>query len=368
MRNDKPLILNNAFRQQVFISDEEKARSKKFWCYSFCIYAGVEIFIIIIQYWITRSKCSYCVLPPPFYFVNWMQHVFFTGVLWWCLNGLYYLTRWKVIPLNIILFLANHFLWLGVIYAIFHSGQYWLTGEKTRIHSYRDIIYGSWSDIGKNTVKFSVFYLLKFYSGYRRTERQRIKLAVINKDMQLNLLKQQLSPHFYFNTLNNLYGLAMRNSVKLSAALHQLSNIMQYVIVDCNKPKVLLSQEVNFLQSYIALEKLRYEQDIVIGIEVKGDTADKTILPLLLIQFVENAFKHGMKEKSEKNWLKVLLLIEKSELLFKVENSYYETNASEGIGMNSVKHILDLQYEGKYDMEVLNGNNHFSVTLKLNLA
>jgi hypothetical protein len=368
MKNDTPSILNNAFRQQVFISDEEKARSKKFWKYAFCIYAVVEIFIIIIQYAITRSKCSNCVLPPFFYLFNWVQHIFFTGVLWWCLNKLYYLKSRTAIPLNIFLFLVNYFLWVTVLYVIFYSGEDWLTGEKTKVKSFNELIYGSWPDIGKNTLKFSVFYGLKFYFSYRRAERQRITLAVINKDMQLNLLKQQLSPHFYFNTLNNLYGLAMRNSVKLSGALHQLSNIMQYVIVDCNQPKVLLSQEVNFLQSYIALEKLRYEQDIVIGIEVRGDTADKTILPLLLIQFVENAFKHGMKEKSEKNWLKVLLLIEKQELLFKVENSYYETNSTEGIGMNSVKHILNLQYEGKHAMEVLNGNNHFSVTLKLNLV
>jgi Histidine kinase len=368
MKNDTPSILNNAFRQQAFISDEEKARSKKFWLYAFCMYAVVEIFIIIIQYAITRSKCASCVFPPVFYFFNWVQHLIFTGLLWCFLNRVYYLKRWKIIPLNILFFAVHHFLWLWVLYAIFHSGQDWLTGENPGIHSYRYFIYGSWSDIGKNTVKFSVFYGLKFYFDFRQAERQRIKLAVINKDMQLNLLKQQLSPHFYFNTLNNLYGLAMRNSIKLSGALNQLSNIMQYVIVDCNQPKVLLSQEVNFLQSYIALEKLRYEHNIVIGIDVKGDTADKTILPLLLIQFVENAFKHGMKEKSEKNWLKVLLLIEKQELLFKVENSYYETNSTEGIGMNSVKHILNLQYEGKYAMEVLNGNNHFSVTLKLNLS
>jgi LytS/YehU family sensor histidine kinase len=184
----------------------------------------------------------------------------------------------------------------------------------------------------------------------------------------LNLLKQQLSPHFYFNTLNNLYGLARSNNEKLAGALHQLSNIMRYVIVDCNQPKVLLSQEINFLQSYIALEKLRYEQNTVIEMEVKGEPGQATILPLLLIQFVENAFKHGMKEKSEQNWMKVDLTIQKNELLFRVDNSYYATSVAGGIGINSVKHILNLQYEGKHDLQMLHENNHFSVTLKLNLS
>jgi LytS/YehU family sensor histidine kinase len=186
--------------------------------------------------------------------------------------------------------------------------------------------------------------------------------------MQLNLLKQQLSPHFYFNTLNNLYGLARGNSVKLSDALDQLSNIMRYVIVDCNQPKVLLGQEIRFLQSYIALEKLRYEQNTVIEMKVEGQANGQMIMPLLLIQFVENAFKHGMKEKSEQNWMKVNVVVAKEELLFTVDNSYYETAVSTGIGIDSVKHILNLQYEGKYDMKMLHEGNRFSVILKLKLT
>ncbi len=361
-------IANIPYRQSVFLSSGDESRSKKFWQYSFCVYAVVEIFILIIQYIITLSKCTNCIMPPVFYFFNWMQHIIFTGLLWYFLNQVYYLRLWKIILLNIIVFVTHHFLWLGVLYAIFHSGQGWLIGEKPEVLSFKGLLYFSWPDIGKYVVKLSVFYVLKFYFEFRRAERQRIKLAVINKDMQLNLLKQQLSPHFYFNTLNNLYGLARRNSIKLAGALLQLSNIMQYVIVGCNQPKVLLSQEIIFLQSYIALEKLRYEQNILIEMKVDGDAGNKTILPLLLIQFVENAFKHGMKEKSDKNWMNVSLLILKEELNFKVENSYYDTTAKNGIGINSVKHILSLQYENKYDMQIHHEDNRFSVTLKLNLS
>lgn len=349
------------------ISDEERTHSRKFWRRAFLIYALVEIGILAVQYAITRSKCVNCVLPPAFYFVNWLQNLLFTGLLWYFLNKFYYLPRWQLIILNVLLFCFHYFLWITVLYVIFRSGQNWLIWERMPERSFGWFVYGSWADIGKYVLKLSAFYLLKFYFEYRRTERQRIQLAIINKDMQINLLKQQLSPHFYFNTLNNLYGLARSNSAKLSGALQQLSSIMRYVIVDCNQPKVLLSQELNFLQSYIALEKLRYEQNTVIEMTVEGDAGEQTILPLLLIQFVENAFKHGMKEKSDQNWMKVNVVIQKNDLFFKVENSFYETTASAGIGINSVKHILNLQYEGKYDMQMLHEDNRFSVTLKLNL-
>ena len=184
----------------------------------------------------------------------------------------------------------------------------------------------------------------------------------------MNLLKQQLSPHFYFNTLNNLYGLARGNNERLPVALQQLQNIMQYVIVECNEPKVALQKEIDFLQSYIALEKLRYEKNTTIDMRVEGTANGYSIIPLLLIQFVENAFKHGMKEKSEENWMQVMMLVNKDQLTFKVDNSFYTAVATEGIGLASVRHRLNLQYEGKYDLHFAHDADRFSITLKLNLS
>ncbi len=353
----------------------EAGVSERFWKRAFLIYAAVEVFIISSQYFIIWSKCAHCVLPHGFYLVNFFQHLVFTGLLWLGLNRFYYLRSWKAVLMNTFFSLLYYFLWIIVMYIIFNYGYGLLVWEENAPKDFSWFIYGSWSDIGKYVLKLSAFYALKFYFEYRKAERQRIRLAVINKDMQLNLLKQQLSPHFYFNTLNNLYGLARSNNEKLSQALRQLSNIMRYVIIDCNQPKVLLEQEIRFLESYIALEKLRYEQNTVIEMKVEGNVnlpagqaGGQTILPLLLIQFVENAFKHGMKEKSEKNWMKVNLQISNNELLFRVENSYYAASAAGGIGINSVRHILDLQYEGKHDMKMLHEDNRFSVTLKLNLS
>lgn len=274
---------------------------------------------------------------------------------------------WKIILGNILVLLVYYFAITGFLYLLLNAKQEWLVRPvKTRSYTY--VVYGSWTEIGKYAAQLAAFYMLKFYIEFRMAGEQRIQMAVINKDMQLNLLKQQLSPHFYFNTLNNLYGLSRGNKPQLSVALSQLSNIMQYVIVDCNKPKVLLRQEINFLQSYIELEKLRYEKNTVIEMNVTGNVNSQMILPLLLIQFVENAFKHGMKEKSEQNWMKVNVIVNDEELLFRVENSFYDTSTSHGIGINSVKHILNLQYEDRYDLKMQHENSSFSVTLKLNLS
>jgi sensor histidine kinase YesM len=360
--------VKNKYTTTVMASAAEENNTINFWRWSFGIYTIVEAVYIFVNYVTVAIMCTDCTLTPAFYASQWITNIVFTGLLWYCLNLFYNNPLWKIILINIAVFFIYYFLWQGSLYSILHSGQSWLAGNTVKVRTFRELVYWSWSDIGKYVLKLSAFYMLKFYFEYKRVERQRVQLAVINKDIQLNLLKQQLSPHFYFNTLNNLYGLARSNSPRLSDALHQLHNIMQYVIVDCNQPKVLLQQEINFLKSYIALEKLRYEHDTVIEMKVAGDMGSQTIMPLLLIQFVENAFKHGMKEKSELNWMKVNLMIEKERLRFTVDNSHYGQPASEGIGINSVKHMLNLQYEGKYNMELQHGKNHFSVTLNLNVA
>jgi sensor histidine kinase YesM len=340
--------------------------NRKFWLRAFIVYAITEAIFIIISYVVTYSKCKVCVLPVAFYVCIYLINLLLALFLWYSLSYFSRQHLWKIITGNILVFALYYFCITGVVYLLLNVKQEWLV-LPVKHRSYASVVYGSWGEIGKDVLKLSAFYMLKFYNEYSKARQQRIQLAVINKDMQLNLLKQQLSPHFYFNTLNNLYGLSRSNNPRLSAALSQLLNIMQYVIVDCNQPKVLLRQEISFLQSYIELEKLRYEKDTVIEIKTEGNVNGQTIIPLLLIQFVENAFKHGMKEKSDQNWMKVNIAIQKNELLFQVDNSYYETNAAEGIGINSAKHILNLQYEGKYDIQILHGVNSFLVTLKLNL-
>lgn len=353
---------------QTKIPNGKQGMNRKFWMISFLVYSAAEALYSVFSFIITLEMCPDCAASWLYYLILWTLSLLFTAGLWYFLNRFYFQPLWIRILVNVLAFTTHYFLWLMMLYGLHHLDQDWLKIRSIRQDRFSDFVYFSWFDIGKYVLKLSAFYALKFYVEYRRSEQQRTELALLNKDLQLNLLKQQLSPHFYFNTLNNLYGLARSNSSRLPEALHQLSNIMQYVIIDCNESKVLLSQEVKFLQSYIALEKLRYEQNTVIEMEVSGYINGQSILPLLLIQFVENAFKHGMKEKSEQNWMKVKMNVEGNDLVFHVDNSYYEAGFSGGIGIASVEHRLDLLYDGKYNMQMQHERNSFSVTLKLNLS
>lgn len=339
-----------------------------FWRKAFLYFAIIDALFIIWQVLGYYQNCKTCLNPYLLFISSWVPDIIITAFLWEALNQFYKSKSIVRLFSNVGIFLLYMVLTMIIKFNMQPWSTPFLIGIKVKFNFWQNLFYSSWFDTGKFVAKATSFYVIKFYIDFRRSQTQRIELAMINKDLQLHLLKQQLSPHFYFNTLNNLYGLARTNNSKLQEALSQLSNIMQYVIVDCNQPKVLLSQEVGFLQSYIALEKLRYEQNTVIEMEVKGHANGQTILPLMLIQFVENAFKHGMKEKSEQNWMRVKLNIEGQDLRFSVDNSFYEKGFTGGIGMASVKHRLNLLYDGKYRMEMNQKDNSFSVSLKLNLS
>lgn len=359
-------MTNEQFIQKDLTATDNFSRSK-FWLKAFAVYALAEALFWVFHYFNLYSREARWLLPAPYYLMQWLLNVLFTAGVWYLLNR-FYGSKWTLfIIINAIVFALHYVGWIAILFQLHSSGWSWVLGNHAQPLPVENFIRSSWFDVGKYVLKIAAFYVLKFYSEYRRTEQDRIRLAVINKDLQLNLLKQQLSPHFYFNTLNNLYGLARSNNPKLSQALQQLSNIMRYVIEECNQPKVSLQKEIDFLQSYIALEKLRYEESTVIEMEVVGNVNGHTILPLLLIQFVENAFKHGMKEKSEQNWMKVKMEIRKPGLLFLVDNSYQPVLPAEGIGLYSVKHRLNLLYDGKYDMKMDTSDGKFSVVLKLDL-
>lgn len=347
-------------------NDRQGSLEKKFWLNALKVYIIAEAIFALVTWVITYVKCRDCLQPLLFYIYTFLFGILATIGLWAGLRSLQGKQLGKVILGNLLLFIVYYFSIISFIYFLINTHAGWAI-YPLKEGSYDSVIYSSWREIGKYVVKLSSFYMLIFYFDYRETSRQRLQLAVTNKDLQLNLLKQQLSPHFYFNTLNNLYGLSRNDNSNLPTALHQLSNIMQYVITDCNSQRVLLQQEIAFLRSYIELEKLRYEPGTVIEFAVKGEARDQQIVPLLLIQFVENAFKHGMKEKSRNNWMETGMIIENNILFFTVKNSYYDEVPTGGIGISSVRNILQLQYPNRYVLNMEQEGHCFSVTLKLEL-
>ena len=187
-------------------------------------------------------------------------------------------------------------------------------------------------------------------------------------EMELQLLKSQLNPHFYFNTLNNLYGLSMISPVKAPDAILKLSDIMEYVIYDCKSEKVPLIKELKFISSYIDLEKLRYDKEDTIQLKIDVNSEGYEISPLLLIQFIENAFKHGMEEAKAGSFLNIEIHLADGWLYYTSENSINNREYSKGgVGLENVRKRLEMLYDGRHALDINQTDSTYQVKLSIQL-
>ena len=213
--------------------------------------------------------------------------------------------------------------------------------------------------------------MLKFVEDWFELEDKKKQIENEKLMAELRFLKAQINPHFLFNTLNNLYALAFTNSPNTTEVIAKLSQMMRYMLYDSNYPKVPLAKEIEYIENYISLEKLRLNQQIPINFEVKGDTQQATIVPLILITFLENAFKHGVNGNNPASWVKVVLLIEGNTCIYTVANSTLSglNNSYEksGIGLQNLRRRLELSYPNGHDLTVENIDASHRVQLKLNL-
>ncbi len=204
------------------------------------------------------------------------------------------------------------------------------------------------------------------------TEKQQLlKLNEQKKTAELAALKNQLNPHFLFNTLNNLYVLALKKSEDTPKVIRKLSEILDYILYRCNESYVSLEKEIELIENYLSLEKIRYADRVKIEF-CKDVTGQERIAPLLLLTFVENAFKHGVANEINQARINITISKEGEELLFKVENSKpavtEELDDKESIGLQNIKKQLELLYPKAYDLVIKNGKSTFSANLKLAVA
>jgi hypothetical protein len=187
---------------------------------------------------------------------------------------------------------------------------------------------------------------------------------------ELQLLKAQVHPHFLFNTLNNIYSFSLDGSPKTPELILKLSSLLSYVLYDCKAEEVRLEKEVEILKDYIHLEKERYGDKIEISWTVEGDISDNFISPLLMLPFLENAFKHGASEQIEKPWMGVDISVANNILKFKITNSKneYISHSNNGIGINNVKKRLEFLYPGKYELKINDEGDFFAVSLMVKLS
>lgn len=190
---------------------------------------------------------------------------------------------------------------------------------------------------------------------------------------ELQLLKAQVHPHFLFNSLNNIYSFALEGSAKAPEMIQKLSGLLHYMIYECKLPQVPLEKELNMLDDYISLEKIRYGEPLRIEMHMHLDRCHHMIAPLLLIPFVENSFKHGTSKMLADPYVLLTVTVKEGILYFNLTNSKpsgleeISFNSNCGIGLKNVKKRLDLLYPGKHELQIINHESSYSVWLKIDL-
>lgn len=208
----------------------------------------------------------------------------------------------------------------------------------------------------------------KFTADWFLNEKIRRNLENEKLSAELAFLKSQVNPHFLFNSLNNIYSLAYQHSEKTAEAILKLSEMMRYMLQESNEAKVDLCKELRYLDNYIELQKLRFKDHAFISLQIAGDEGRYTIAPLILIAFVENAFKHGVVSDPE-NPIKLIITVRKARLKLSIENkkSQFNKDLTSGVGLNNVRRRLDLLYDSKYTLNVSETDFHYYCQLSLDL-
>ena len=198
-------------------------------------------------------------------------------------------------------------------------------------------------------------------------KRKNDELQKIQLRTELDFLKTQIQPHFFFNTLNNLYALVIKKSPNAPNVVLKLSEIMQYVLYEVQEPKISLLKSINYLYSYLELEKLRYGERVQSEINIEGDIDEVEVPPLLLLPFIENCFKHGTKSEGP-IIVRVDFAVRDKFLYFSVENSYdgdRDFVTQHGIGIENVKRRLNLLYGRRYGLDIKPLDKLYKVEMKL---
>ena len=222
-------------------------------------------------------------------------------------------------------------------------------------------------------------YVIAFVTAIKTTfdwtiEHRRVAdLERLQMETELMFLRMQVSPHFFFNTLNNIYSLALEKSDKTPKLILKLSELMHYLLYETKKKRQNLEKEILCIQNYLDLELIRHAEDLEINMDISGDIHNKKIAPMILLTFIENAFKHGAKKHIGKIKIDISLDVRDNYLYFRIENpSPSITNFKEqfekkgGIGLENVKKRLSLGYAAnEYKLKIENENKLFTVNLKI---
>lgn len=316
--------------------------------------------VLFFPFWVSTDAEQYKIGPVPgrYFIYSGIVHIF-----------IFYLNAFLLYPK-----LLNRTYWMiyvaAVVLLIFLSYRvkYYML-----VTGFPDAAYDARSHVLFPSVL--VFIASVFYSitaDKVRAEKQEKAREAARLEMELKFLRSQISPHFLFNIMTTLVYLARKKSASLEASLLMLSGLMRYMLYDTGK-KITLQQEVEYLESYVSLQQLRFGRDVKIAFNraLSEEEANEGIEPMLLIPFIENAFKHGTGY-ADQPFIDISLTVQARVLVFSVKNQFdrktdiskYE---SHGIGLNNVRSRLTLLYPDRHELVIDTDKDLFSVNLTLNL-
>lgn len=281
--------------------------------------------------------------------------------LWYCVNKKS--TGWFV--LTVFLFLMAYHFYLKGSYWVFSQMPF--LSEEVRSHSLR--LFKS------NSLAYSIAYVMReilticalVYFRYSLQQKELLRQLKEEKlSSELNYLKAQLQPHFFFNTLNNIYGQALNGSPDTAPTVAKLAEIMRYILYQSQQDKVPLVKEIEFLESYVDIEKIRHYQHVQIQFHVQNNHPDVQIAPLLLLPFVENAFKHGTGNAIGSAFVHITLHNSEESLNFRVKNSKPGAKPADkqsGIGLVNTRKRLSLLYPQQHELTITDENDYFDINL-----
>jgi two-component system LytT family sensor kinase len=212
---------------------------------------------------------------------------------------------------------------------------------------------------------------IKLMTDYTSMQQRMVEMAKEKAEAELNFLKSQINPHFLFNSINSVYFLIEKNNTAAREALHKFSDMLRYQLYEMNGDMIPVEKEINYLQDYVDLQKLRKDENYAVDFNCSTAVQGFSIEPLLLIPFVENAFKHISHHKNQVNFIRLDMNMNSGTLHFSIENSKEaieeKTDRHKGIGLNNVKRRLELLYPGKHQLTIINETDTFNVNLAIKI-
>lgn len=296
---------------------------------------------------------------------NWLEAICFTGAEVITYMIVFYL-HYEVL-LKRFLDKKQHLFYVGGL--ILLTGGYMFLMRKTGLENFFYEI-GGWRNIFSMLLNVALFCLMStmffYYKKWQRAREEQLLLKSEKLEAELRFLKNQISPHFIFNSLNNIYSLMQQSNENAAPMLAKLSKILRYLLYDGNREEVSLEKEIEVIEQYIELQLMRKPTSENIDFYKEGNFKNLKITPLILLSLVENAFKHGDLDTNSEGWLKVNC-ISADGLEFSVENSSRKNLLStdhDGIGNENIRRQLALKYPD-HSLQIENSKDSYLVNLKL---